>query len=176
MRYGAAIVVGAFTLVVLIGVALGSETDISAEEDFLKSNGSCGVAFWNLVQPMTVDEPAILDAWTTLYPFSDPDIESYTFQKDADTLAFVVRYLHVGGQIPVQYGRAYLCGESSGSKKDCVFPWTIAAPPGEYLLINYYAECRFNAGVFDWAAKVGDVVFGYPDPSHNRPLWFEIYD
>ncbi len=165
----------AVVTMVLASQAFGAEFDLNTESDFLNSD-NCGEPFWTLVQPLSVVEPEILDAWTTKYPYSSPEEEIYEFQKDVDTLAFVVQYLHVGGQIPKQYGRAYTCGQSEKSKKDCVFSWSVTAPPGEYFLINFYPECRFNAGDYDWAAKVGDEVFGHPDPYSKRPLCFEVYE
>jgi hypothetical protein len=148
---------------------------LDGEGTFTGPESGCGEYFWVFVQSTHVDTPKILDAWTTKYPYSSPGEECYEFVRHVDTLAFVVEYYHIGGQIPYQYGQAYDCGDDE-SKKVCIFPWTVSAPPGIYWLINYYDDCHFNEGNFDWAAKVGNVVFGYPDPYYKRPLCFKIIE
>jgi len=158
-------------ILLIAGQAFGEGLD--GEGSLTGPGSGCGIPFFVLVQTMGVDEPEILDAWTTKYPFGNPEDECYTFVKDTDTLGFVVEYLHPGGQIPKQYGQCYDCGDDEG-KKNCLFPWSATVPPGVYLLVNYYEVCKFNPGNFDWAAKVGAITFGYPNPAAKRPLCFEI--
>lgn len=117
--------------------------------------------------------PNILDAWTT-NDLNNPYKEVYEFNKSVDTLAFVTDYFHAGGIIPQQYIGAFYPGTSKIVAK-CRYDWTIPLPPGEYLLINYYPKIMMPPVGLDWASKVGEVTFGYPDFNNNkRPFNFTI--
>jgi hypothetical protein len=120
--------------------------------------------------------PAILDAWTTNDPFVNPYNEVYQFTRGVDTLAFVVEYVHAGGAIPEQFARGWRCENETQINKTCRFKWTVGyLPPGTYLLINYMDPVKFGFGQYDWASKVGNVVFGWPDPaSGSRPWCFAV--
>ncbi len=121
------------------------------------------------------DTPAINDAWTTNDPFGNPLNEVYDFTANQDTLAFVVEYYHTGGLIPEQWSRGWKCG-SEIAVRTCHFDWTIGClPAGFYLLINYFDPVEFPAGEYDWASKVGDVVFGWPNMNESRPSCFRIH-
>jgi len=119
--------------------------------------------------------PAILDCWTTNSVFGDPYQKVYTFRAGMDTLAFVTKYLHAGGTIPLQYTGIMRCGESEFFKR-CKHEWTVTpVPPGIYLLIVFLYPSPTSLGRFDWASKVGEVSFGYPDPGNTRPNCFTIF-
>ena len=118
-------------------------------------------------------QPTILDAWTTDDPYGDPFKEVYQFSANQDTLAFVVQYYHTGGRIPQQFARAWRCNTEEKAK-DCRFNWTVDAEEGIYLLINYFERVPFKTGKYDWAVKVGALVFGWPNQDMTRPLCFEI--
>jgi hypothetical protein len=114
--------------------------------------------------------PQIIDAWTTDDPFGNPTVRENDFTIGSDILAFVTQYDHSGGFIPRQYIRAYTCDSNERVLKTCVYDWTVGPlPEGCYLLINYYDPVEFKAGTFDWAVKVGDLIFGYPDPNNTLP-------
>ena len=122
------------------------------------------------------NQPAILDTWTTNDPFINPYSEVYNFAAGQDTLAFVVRYYHTGGALPEQWARGWRCGDETRIIKTCNFKWTIGyMPPGEYLLINYFSPVDFKPGEYDWASKVGNVVFGWPNIEATRPWCFTIH-
>jgi hypothetical protein len=119
--------------------------------------------------------PAILEAWTTNDPYANPYTEVYDFTYGQDTLAFVVEYDHTGGFLPQQWAAGWTCGTDQ-LVKICRFDWTIGyLPPGTYLLINYFDPVMFK-GTYDWASKVGDVVFGWPDIDASRPECFTVDD
>jgi len=123
----------------------------------------------------TATTPAILDAWTTNDPYMNPFAEVYDFARGVDTLAFVVYYRHTGGVIPDQYAKGWACRDEAVPLKTCRFNWTIGyLPPGDFLLINYFDPVQFPVGSYDWASKVGDVVFGWPDISSTRPSCFNV--
>ncbi len=179
-----------FTLVLLVGVSAGcniyrsDESPLAPQDQpgifsaLFHSNSCefCENFFYVAVDPgdMLVGEPAILDAWTTNLPFENPWKEVYTFKQWEDTLAFVTFYSHAGGRFPKQLYKGYLCGEDI-LRKACMFNWTIELPPGTYLLINWYGPwTKFPVGNYDWATRVGDVIFGSPKPYETRPLCFEV--
>ena len=142
---------------------------------------SCGYEMVIIPAPATiptpnaaVDQPAILDAWTTNNPFGNPSSEEYSFTGGQDTLAFVVKYHHIGGPIPEQWNRGWRCGNETQPVKTCNFKWTAVLPIGDYLLINYFSPVDFRAGEYDWAAKVGNVVFGWPNIDATRPWCFIV--
>lgn len=118
-------------------------------------------------------QPAILDAWTT-NDLNNP-LEVYDFTYGQDILAFVVKYSHIGGPLPEQWAKGWKCNTEI-PLKTCQFTWTIGyLPPGDYLLINYFNPVTYPSGNYDWAAKVGDVVFGWPNISKTRPECFVIH-
>ncbi len=124
---------------------------------------------------VSLQAPNILDAWTT-NDLNNPFKEVYEFNNGVDTLAFVTDYFHAGGLIPQQYIGAFYPGTSKIVAK-CRYDWTIILPPGEYLLINYYPKIMIASPPvrLDWAGKVGEVTFGYPDLNNNkRPFNFTI--
>ena len=123
-------------------------------------------------------QSSIVDAWTTSTPHADPWNEVYDFQIGVDTLAFVTEYFfEEGGFIPLQYIRVWDCG-TFHKRSTCQYDWTIGPlPPGfTWLLVNYYPpESVPNVpGNFDWATRVGDATFGYPDPLNVRPWCFTL--
>jgi hypothetical protein len=123
------------------------------------------------------DNPTIIDAWTTNDPFGNPYSEVYDFTIGQDTIAFVVEYFHTGGLLPEQWARGWNCGQEDQIVKTCYFKWTIGyLPAGVYLLINYFDPVEFPPGEYDWASKVGDVVFGWPNISATRPWCFTIHE
>ncbi|MBI5492874.1 MAG: hypothetical protein HY893_08085 [Deltaproteobacteria bacterium] len=125
--------------------------------------------------PAATDVPQILDAWTTNDPFVNPYSRVNDFTSGQGTLAFVVDYHHTGGTLPRQYNRAWSCGNEANILKTCSFRWTIPfLPAGDYLLVNYVAPVNLKPGSYDWAAKVGDVVFGWPDINASAPSCFTI--
>ncbi len=181
---------GSVSLVLLMALAgcsmQRSEENPTGTEDwsggysgtFIDPDSPCASYFNIPVKPVAtpLDEPAILDAWTTSTPYSDPWLEIYGFEQGVDTLAFVTKYYHTGGQIPEQISNAFNCG-GEYLRKVCIYPWTMKLPPGEYLLINWYEPERvFPSGDYDWATRVGAVVFGYPNPQNKRPLCFDIVE
>ncbi|MBU4287984.1 MAG: hypothetical protein KKH84_09340 [Proteobacteria bacterium] len=114
--------------------------------------------------------PQIIDAWTTNDPFGNPYVRANDFTIGSDILAFVTLYHHIGGFIPLQYIRAYTCDIEEDVLKTCRYDWTVGPlPEGIYLLINYYNPVEFPAHIFDWAVKVGDLIFGYPDQAAVPP-------
>lgn len=119
------------------------------------------------------DQAAILDAWTSNDPFN-PNSEIYSFTRGQEPIAFVVKYHHVGGVVPEQWARGWTCGNESQIVKTCNFKWTASLPAGDYLLINYFNPVNFAPGEYDWAAKVGNVVYGWPNISASRPWCFSV--
>jgi len=124
------------------------------------------------LEPATT--PGIVDAWTTNDPFGNPWSEVYNFTAGQGLLGLVVEYNHAGGTIPEQASRGWICGDETQVAKTCRFKWTVPLPPGTYLLINFLDPVPLGNTEFDWAAKVGDVVFGWPDISATRPWCFSI--
>ncbi len=121
------------------------------------------------------DGPTIIDAWTTNDPYGNPYTEVYDFTAGAEPIAFVVEYFHTGGLLPKQWARGWVCGDETQIVKTCTFDWTIGyLPEGVYLLINYFDPVEFRPGTYDWASKVGDVVFGWPDIDPSRPWCFTV--
>ncbi|OHB70199.1 MAG: hypothetical protein A2W23_08075 [Planctomycetes bacterium RBG_16_43_13] len=121
-------------------------------------------------------QPAVTDAWTTNDPYANPESEVYEFLNNQDTLAFVVKYSHAGGLIPEQWARGWQCGNEEKIVKTCNFKWTVGyLPSGDYLLINYFDPVQFKAGEYEWASKVGNVVFGWPNISSTRPWCMTIH-
>jgi hypothetical protein len=128
-------------------------------------------------QEMTADvfdDPLIIDAWTTDDPFGNPFKEVYDFTVGEGNIAFVVEYFHTGGLLPRQFARGWTCGTDI-VRKTCRFDWTIGpVPPGIYLLINFFDPNPYPPGEYDWAAKVGDLFFGWPNIDELRPLCFTV--
>lgn len=125
---------------------------------------------------MVADQPTILGAWTTNNPQGNPFSQVTDFTKNQDTLAFVVHYHHTGGSLPPQFARGWTCGDETRIARDCNFTWLIPyLPAGDYLLINYFSKVPFGAGVYDWAVKVGDVVYGWPNISTSLPQCITIH-
>ncbi len=149
----------------------------------LSSDGTSSCGYEMQVVPVEVsaianifDKPTIIDVWTTNDPLGNPYSEVYDFTVVQDTIAFVVEYFHTGGLLPEQWARGWNCGTDK-VVKTCHFEWTIGnLPAGVYLLINYFDPVEFPAGEYDWASKVGDVVFGWPNISDARPLCFTTHD
>jgi len=121
--------------------------------------------------------PEIVDVWTTNDPFGDPFTRVNDFTIGSDILALVTLYYHCGGLIPRQYARAYTCDPEEQALKTCRYDWSIGPlPEGLYLLINYYDPVEFPPGNYDFAVKVGDLVYGYPDPSEVPPDCFALHE
>jgi hypothetical protein len=123
------------------------------------------------------EPPSIKGAWTTNDPFGDPFVKVYDFTIGSDILALATLYHHAGGYIPVQYARAFVCSYDDKIVKTCRYEWTVGPlPEGLYLLINYYDPVEFKAGVYDWAVKVGNVIFGYPNVGTVEPECFSLHE
>jgi hypothetical protein len=121
--------------------------------------------------------PEIKDAWTTNDPFGDPFEKVYDFTIGTDTLALVTMYYHCGGFIPRQYARGYTCNTLEKVLMTCIYDWTVGPLPlGTYLLINFYDPVEFKAGIYDWATKVGDVIYGYPNVNTVPPECFTLHE
>lgn len=144
---------------------------------------SCGYIMEVMPLPATAtsiqmadDQPMILGAWTTHNPQGDPFSQVTDFTRFQDTLAFVVHYHHTGGSLPTQFARGWVCGDETRIVKDCNFTWLIPfLPAGDYLLINYFNNVAFGVGVYDWAVKVGNVVYGWPNISTSLPQCINIH-
>ncbi len=150
-----------------------------AAEPMGAGTNSCGYAMTVVPVPTPTTlaaftGPTIIDAWTTndLY---NPYSEVYDFTSGQGLIAFVVEYYHVGGAIPEQWQRGWKCGNELAIVKTCNFKWTVILPPGTYLLINYFDPNQFPPGSFDWAAKVGNVVAGWPNIDTVRPWCSNIH-
>lgn len=144
-------------------------------------NSSCGYIMKVIPVQRTpamggpLNAPAILDAWTTNDPLGNPYSEVYDFATGQDIMGFVVEYNHTGGFLPEQWAKGWICGTEI-PVKICNFKWTIGyLPPGVYLLINYFDPVEFPIGNYDWASKVGNVVFGWPNINASRPWCFKVH-
>lgn len=171
-----------FFIAIATIIMFNAGLSFSAQTESLVGVNSCGYEMMIVSVPDTLsvtstyDVPAIIDAWTTNDPYGNPYNEVYDFTMGVDVLAFVVEYYHTGGTLPEQWARGWVCGKEDRIMKTCRFKWTISyLPPGTYLLINYQYPITFAPGSYDWAAKVGDVVFGWPNMSSIRPDCFTIY-
>lgn len=167
-----------FSCAVLLFLALLTAPAKAATPE--AGTNSCGYSMTVIpvdtpVTPAAYTGPTIIDTWTTNDPFYNPFNEVYDFTSGQGVIAFVVEYYHTGGPIPEQFSRGYKCGNELAIAKTCNFKWTIGyLPPGVYLLVNYFDPNMFPPGSYDWAAKVGNVVSGWPYIDSARPWCINI--
>ncbi len=164
------------SLTLIPGASTGEVAELPGDGGGFR--GPCGIMELIEVKGPPALQSGVIDAWTTATPHADPWDEVYSFEIGVDTLAFVsLYYFEEGGYIPLQYIRVWDCG-TFRARSTCQYDWTIGPlPPGyTWLLVNYYPPevVPDFPGDFDWATRVGDSTFGFPDPMNTRPECFTL--